>query len=230
MSDDRRIVNYFFDVELGVPVLSASDRSKDPEKRMYYPGTQVVHRAHLLLHDGTYFKPPATATWSAAIDKIPTAGQGDLVYSGSEYDDFNKAEDWTGVDGVAPTSGKICWRSDFTDEKFKTLMSAATDVVEYWFCLWMNSPVVGYDLKCQWKIDCMPVAFDPSIAKKNPGAQHVTLGLANASYIPLWGDGYRFRVRNKELSLHFPDDKWATLVPKIVDGKRDFDFIDDPED
>jgi len=228
MSDYRRIVTYYFDVEEGVPVSSVSELTPTPTWRTYYPGTQVLFRAHLLNHDGSYFLPPADATWLFGFDNQSGSTVPDLVVSLN--DQFNNAEDWTGDNGVAQTAGRICWRADLTSALLKTYMATQTASVALKACLWMNSPGIGYDLKCQWNIFVEPVYVDPTIAKTQPGIQHVTLDLMNASCIPLRGDGYRFRARNKELSLYFPDGKWATLVPKIVDGKRTLDFIDDPED
>lgn len=218
MSDTMRIINLFLDVENGYPVVSVDDASKKPTRETLYLNTQVLYRCHLLNADKTYFTPPGTAIWKFGINNnMDSSPTGKAVTLNA---DFNDPADWS---GVAVAGGKICWPIDLTQALLRAFMAlsttSTTGSTPMYACLWMQPAGGSWDLKCQWQIDMMPIAIDPTTASPTSSDTIETLAHALATFVQKAEDGaWHRRVNGQDYDYCADDDTWHARVVKLVDG------------
>jgi len=210
MSDLRRIIEVYFDVEGSRYVDKIGDAFSAPKTTMtLYRGTQITFRAHLMRADATtYFQPEVDAVWLFGIDSVYTLDHTDLVSSAA--DQFNIAADWGSIDIVG---GKISWRADLTSATLKAdLGDSATKTM---YCgLWM-APVGGkYTLMAHWDILMHNVAVDPTTAQSVEGISFATVDLLDAdiAQVKTPTNGL-YRIKNGALQLYNPDQsKFHTIT------------------
>lgn len=212
MSNERRIIPIIIDVQNGYPVVSVADRQPVPTPITLYDKTLLIYQALFINAAGEAVAVPEGASWIFGIgddfDHIP------VVLSNA--DQFNIAADWS---EVAPAAGKVCWRADLTDSRLATALAGKNSLTSMYANLWMST-TAGWDLKCQWNVNLMPVAINPTTATAGEGISHVTIQQAAAAFVPQWGDQSRWRWRDGGWQYLFEEDSaWRAFAPRLVNGQ-----------
>ncbi len=211
MSDIRRTIPITIDVQAGRPVVSSVDVTPVPTPITLYHNTLIIYRCTLINSDKSAVTLPEAATWLFGIND--DFDHDPLVSSLTA--DFNISDDWAGLN---PATGKIVWRADLTTPELAAALASKTGPTIMWCNLWMGT-TAGWDLKCQWQVNVMPVAISPATATVRPGLSYVTIEQANAIYVPTWGDQARWRWRDGGWQYLFEEDaQWRALAPRMIDG------------
>jgi len=218
MADLKRIINQVINVDTGYRLISTTDATRDPVTQELDRATQVLFRTTLVKSNSTPYQPDSNATYLFGIGKDLTGAVASRVITTNNVD-FNKAEDWPDPVGLAPTGGRICWRTDLTEDALKQAMKDLTADPSWYACLWMLPPLEKPVLISQWPALIHRIAVDPTTAVASPGIVHATTDWAKASFIPVWGDGAAIRYKKPYLQEYFSDGKWRSRMTMLVDGQ-----------
>jgi hypothetical protein len=147
MSDLRRVILKYVNVESGSLVSSDNGVPRDGNNMTLFVGTQNVIQVHLRMSDGTtYFKPEAGSTWFFGVDDSYTSGHTDYVITNTA--NFNIIGDWSSLDAA---NGKICFRADATSSSLRAAIGSLASknmVGEIWYSPPGGSPT----LLCQMTV------------------------------------------------------------------------------
>ena len=210
---DRRIIN---GTNLELP-------DSNEQMHLYY-GTQVLFEATLLSGAvTTAFEPDPTATWLWGLDDVPFSELSDYVLS--QNDQFNLVGDWANLD---VNGGKISWRANLATDALKAALLLKTPLSNLMYAnLWMLT--ADGNVVWSWPVYVHKVHVDPNTAVPVDGITHLTTQAAAASYVPIWGDSAYVRRKNGRDQDLFPDGKWRSRIPVLVDGQPTQTW-GDPED
>lgn len=221
MSDLRRPIEIYLDVENSARRALNGTAFTDPENLTLYRGTQVVFRCHLMMSDATiYYTPALTDVWLFGIDSSYASDHADLVTS--LHAQFNQDGDWDERDIVG---GKICWRTDLTSVALKNDLGDSTTKTMY-CALWVCPSGGNYTLLGHWDITMHNVAVDPTTAVEQDGIAFATVDLLNSDVTDIkTPTGGLYRIRNGALQIkNSTTGKYSTVSLSGEDESETMDY------
>jgi hypothetical protein len=151
----------------------------------------------------------------------------------SDIDQFNLSGDWTDGAQANLAAGQISIRVDLNTASIAALFAADANWASQ-DCL-ADLEAIDSDGKvttlAQLKISLKPDVVRGNEAAPGSGQPNLlTLAAGDARYVPLLGDGYRWKWSGGELYAWFvAESKWRKVLPIISGGQPTLGF-GDPED